>query len=116
MSAAASQQQVTSSTEVAVSTSAAGLGRITLCRERQLNALGAEHVEVVRAQLLQWGQAGCGIKCVLMDSNNERSFCSGANAHLIQGGERVGVGLEGKEQHSESLTKREEYCDGPGRI
>jgi enoyl-CoA hydratase/carnithine racemase len=63
--------------EVKVSTSSAGLGRITLCRERQLNALGAAHVEILRQQLLDWAQPGSGVSCVLLDSNNDRSFCSG---------------------------------------
>lgn len=69
----------TSNPEVAVSISPAGLGRITLCRERQLNALGAEHVEALRSQLLQWAKPGSGVQCVLLDSNNDRSFCSGAD-------------------------------------
>jgi enoyl-CoA hydratase/carnithine racemase len=77
MSAAATQQHNPLSNEVAISSSAAGLGRITLCRERQLNALGAEHVEAIRAQLLQWGQPGSATGCVLLESRNERSFCSG---------------------------------------
>jgi hypothetical protein len=68
-------------TEVKVSTSSAGLGRIILCRERQLNALGAAHVEVLRQQLLHWADPESVVSCVLLDSNNDRSFCSGGPGH-----------------------------------
>lgn len=81
-------QQDAHTEEVAVSISPAGLGRITLCRDRQLNALGAAHVEALRSQLLQWAAAaaassaggslsGSAVTCVLLDSNNEKAFCSG---------------------------------------
>jgi enoyl-CoA hydratase/carnithine racemase len=73
------QQAAASDQEVLVNTSPAGLGRITLCRERRLNALGAHHVEALRAQLLQWSNPEAGMTCVLLDSNNDRSFCSGAS-------------------------------------
>jgi enoyl-CoA hydratase/carnithine racemase len=73
---------VTTDSEVRCSTTPAGLGSITLCRERQLNALGAEHVEAIRQQLLAWSEPGSGVQCVLLDSNNDRSFCSGGDAHL----------------------------------
>jgi hypothetical protein len=79
-----SQQAAHPDQEVLVSTSPAGLGRITLCRERQLNALGAHHVEALRTQLLQWSDPGAGIACVLLDSNNDRSFCSGTSVSAWQ--------------------------------
>lgn len=88
LSAAAAAMSTTTqqgATEVAVSISPAGLGRITLCRDRQLNALGAAHVEALHSQLLQWAAAAASagslsssaVTCVLLDSNNERAFCSG---------------------------------------
>jgi enoyl-CoA hydratase/carnithine racemase len=84
-----STAQTEATEEVAVSVSPAGLGRITLCRDRQLNALGAAHVEILRAQLLQWSAAAAsggsdgGVTCVLLDSNNDRSFCSGGGQEAV---------------------------------
>lgn len=69
--------------------SPAGLGRITLCRDKQLNALGASHVEALRAQLLSWAAAAeagaSGVHAVLLDSNNDRSFCSGMWVRVCNG-------------------------------
>ncbi|WIA16505.1 hypothetical protein OEZ85_013183 [Tetradesmus obliquus] len=56
-----------------------GLGRLTLARSKQLNALAAEHVEQLQQQLLAWADAASGVKAVLLDSDNERSFCSGGD-------------------------------------
>eukprot|EP00775_Hariotina_reticulata_P012459 gene12459-12594_t len=65
--------------ELQVSNSAAGLGRITLCRERQLNALGAEHVEALQHQLQQWAEPNSGVRAVLLDSSSAKAFCSGGD-------------------------------------
>lgn len=77
MSTLPTASTATADAAVRASTTPAGLGHITLCRDRQLNALGAVDVEALRAQLLSWAAPGSGVKCVLLDSNNDRSFCSG---------------------------------------
>lgn len=75
--AAPAAMQKSSTDEVRCRTTPQGLGTITLMRDRQLNALGAEHVEALRQQLLAWAQPGSCVQCVLLESNSERSFCSG---------------------------------------
>lgn len=81
-SAAPAQAQDVSS-EVSASCTG-GLGRITLRRERQVNALGAEHVEAVKAALLGWAAPGSGAVAVLLDSSSPKAFCSGAHATAAQ--------------------------------
>jgi len=82
MSTLSTSPAATADAAVRASTTPAGLGHITLCRDRQLNALGAVDVEALRAQLLSWAAPGSGVKCVLLDSNNDRSFCSGRNTRV----------------------------------
>ncbi|GBF88692.1 hypothetical protein Rsub_01591 [Raphidocelis subcapitata] len=58
----------------------AALGRITLCRDRQLNALDLAAVEEVRRHLLDCCSGPhAGVAAVLLDSSTPRAFCAGGD-------------------------------------
>ncbi|KAI8468775.1 MAG: ClpP/crotonase-like domain-containing protein [Monoraphidium minutum] len=56
------------------------LARITLCREKVLNALDAEAVEAVRRHMLDCASGQhAGVAAVVLDSSTPRAFCAGGD-------------------------------------
>jgi hypothetical protein len=54
------------------------VGQLHSCLSGCVYVQYAEHVEQLQQQLLAWADSSSGVKAVLVDSDNDRSFCSGA--------------------------------------